>query len=47
MFSQIKRKIEDCWQAIMNIIVHQPERDFLNKVLANLRIADADSKSVN
>ena len=47
MFSQIKRKIVDCWQAIMNIIVHQPERDFLNKVLANLRIADVDSKSVN
>ena len=47
MFSQINRKISDCWQAIMNIIVHQPEDNFLNEILANLRILQFDSKNVN
>ena len=47
MFSQINRKIDDCWQAIMNTIAHQPEESFLNEVLANLRVLQLESKSVN
>ena len=47
MFSQIKRKIDDSWELIMNNITHQPEEDFLNEVLANLRISQIDSKNVN
>ncbi len=47
MFSQINRKIDDCWQAIMNGIAHQPEQDFLNEILANLRISRLDSDNVN
>ncbi len=47
MFSQINRKINDCWEAIMNSIAHQPEDDFLNEILANLRILQFDSKNVN
>jgi len=47
MFSQINRKINDCWEAIMNTIAHQPEDKFLNEILANLRILQFDSKNVN
>ncbi len=47
MFSQINRKINDCWQSIMNTIAHQPEDNFLNEILANLRILQFDSKNVN
>jgi len=47
MFSQINRKINDCWETIMNTIAHQPEDNFLNEVLANLRILQFDSKNVN
>ena len=47
MFSQVNRKIEDCWQGIMNIIAHQPEEDFLNEVLANLRVSQFSSKNIN
>ena len=47
MYSQITRKINDCWESIMNSITHQPEEDFLNEVLANLRISQIDSKNVN
>ena len=47
MFSQVNRKIEDCWQGIMNIIAHQPEEDFLNEVLANLRVSQVSSKNIN
>jgi len=47
MFSQINRKIDDCWEAIMDAIAHQPEKDFLNEILANLRISQFDSKNVN
>jgi len=47
MFSQINRKINDCWETIMNTIVHQPEDNFLNEILANLRILQFDSKNVN
>ncbi|MGV7226570.1 MAG: hypothetical protein ACQ9CV_06590 [Nitrosopumilus sp.] len=47
MFSQITRKINDCWETIMNSIAHQEEGDFLNEVLANLRISHLDSKNVN
>jgi len=47
MYSQIIRKINDCWESIMNSITHQPERDFLNEVLANLRISHIDTKNVN
>ena len=47
MFSQITRKINDCWESIMNSIIHQREEGFLNEVLANLRISNIDSKNVN
>ena len=45
MFSQINRKINDCWEIIMSTIAHQPEDNFLNKILANLRISQFDSKN--
>lgn len=47
MFSQIKRKIDDCWELIMNNIAHQPEDDFLNEVLENLRMSQTKSENVN
>ena len=47
MFSQISRKISDCWEAIMDSIVHQPEEDFLNEVLANLSISQISSNNIN
>ena len=47
MFPQINRKIDDCWQAIMTSISHQPEDAFLNEVLANLRISHMDAKNIN
>jgi len=47
MFSQITRKIGDCWENIMDSIVHQPEEEFLNEVIANLRISQIGSESVN
>ncbi|MEK0319485.1 MAG: hypothetical protein QQN61_00105 [Nitrosopumilus sp.] len=47
MFSQINRKMNDCWEVIMSTIVHQPEDYFLNEILANLRILQFDSKNVN
>ena len=47
MFSHINRKINDCWEIIMNTIAHQPEDNFLNEILANLRILQFDSKNVN
>ena len=47
MFSQINRKIEDCWKKIMDNIAHQPEDDFLNEILANLRISQIGSNNVN
>jgi len=47
MYSQIIRKINDCWEAIMNNITHQQENDFLNEILANLRMAHIDSKNLN
>ncbi len=47
MYSQIIRKINDCWESIMNSISHQPEEDFLNEILANLRILHTDAKNVN
>ena len=47
MFSQVNRKIEDCWQEIMNYIAHQTEEDFLNEVLANLRVTQVSSKNIN
>src|SRR3989338_5898218 len=47
MFSQITRKIRDCWENIMESIVHQPEEEFLNEVIANLRISKIGSQSVN
>jgi len=47
MYSQIIRKINDCWESIMNSIAHQQEGDFLNGVLSNLRISHIDTKNVN
>lgn len=47
MFSQINRKIDDCWHAIMNITSHQTEESFLNEVLANLRVNQLDSENLN
>jgi hypothetical protein len=47
MFPQIKRKIDDCWELTMKNISEQPEEDFLNKILENLRTTQMDSKNVN
>lgn len=47
MFSQITRKMSDCWGNIMDIIVHQPEEEFLNEVIANLRSLQIGLPSVN
>ena len=47
MFSQITRKISDCWENIMDGIAHEPEEEFLNEVIANLRISQIGSQSVN
>jgi DNA-binding HxlR family transcriptional regulator len=47
MFSQINRKISDCWQTIMEIITHQPEENFLNDVLSNLRVSQLEAKNIN
>ena len=47
MFAQINRKIEDCWKEIMKIIVHQPEDDFLNEVLKNLRVSFINLENTN
>ncbi|GKS67456.1 hypothetical protein YTPLAS73_10030 [Nitrosarchaeum sp.] len=47
MFSQIIRKISDCWEVMMEIIVHQPEEEFLNEVIGNLRISQIGTESVN
>ena len=47
MYSQISRKINDCWESIMNNIMHQQEGNFLNDVLANLRVSQLDPNNVN
>lgn len=47
MFSQITRKMSDCWEIIMEIIVHQPEEKFLNEVIVNLRNSQIGLPSVN
>ena len=47
MYSQITRKIVDCWETIMNNIDHQPEDRFLNDVLVNLRVSRLDSRNEN
>lgn len=47
MFSQITRKISDCWEGMMEIIVHQPEEEFLNEVIGNLRISQIGTENVN
>lgn len=47
MYSQIIRKINDCWESIMNNITHQQEENFLNEVLDNLRIVHTDSRNLN
>ena len=47
MFSQVNRRISDCWQSILDIVMHQPEEDFLNYILTNLRTSQFDSKMSN
>jgi len=47
MFSQITRKISDCWENILENIVHQPEEEFLNEVISNLRMSQIGLESVN
>ena len=47
MFSQITRKISDCWENIMSGIAHEPEEEFLNEVISNLRMAHIGLDSVN
>jgi Na+/phosphate symporter len=47
MFSQIIRRVNDCWQTIMEIITHQEEENFLNEILSNLRVLQFDAKNVN
>ena len=43
MFSQIKRRIDDRWQSIMENIAHQPEEDFLNEIIGNLSDEELES----
>ncbi len=47
MFSQIKRKINDCWDALMNSIIHQPEVDFLNEIITNLQVGKNNQNNFN
>ena len=47
MFSQIKRKINDCWDALMNSIIHQPEVDFLNEIITNLQVGKINQNNFN
>ena len=47
MFSQIKRRISDCWERIMNSIIHQPEEDFLNEIINNLQIGRKNQNHIN
>lgn len=47
MFSHITRKISDCWKIIIEIIMCQPEEEFLNDVIVNLRISNIGSQNVN
>lgn len=47
MFSQVNRKIIECWESIMKMISRQPEEEFLNHVLTNLRTTQFESKNIN
>ena len=47
MFSQIKRRISDCWEMMMNNIIHQPEENFLNEIISNLQIGRKNQNHVN
>ena len=47
MFSQIKRKINDCWEVMMKNIVHQPEENFLNEIIKNLQIGGKNQNHIN
>ena len=47
MFSQIKRKISDCWEIMMKNIVHQPEENFLNEIINNLQIDGKNQNHIN
>ena len=47
MFSQITRKINDYWYFIMEFITQQSEEQFLNEILANIRITQINSENVN
>ena len=47
MFSQIKRKINDCWDVLMNSIIHQPEVDFLNEIITNLQVGKKNQNNFN
>ena len=47
MYSQISRKINDYWESVMEFITHQPEEEFLNRVLANMRINQINLNNFN
>jgi len=47
MFSQIKRKISDCWEMMMNNIIHQPEENFLNEIINNLQMKGGNQNHIN
>ena len=47
MYSQITRKISDCWEIILENIVHQPEEEFFNEIIVNLKISNINTRSVN
>lgn len=47
MFSQISRKISDSLENIMDCIVHQPEEEFLNEVIVNLRVSQIGTENLN
>jgi len=47
MFSQISRKISDSLENLMDCIVHQPEEEFLNEVIVNLRVSQIGTENLN
>jgi len=47
MFSQINRKIQDCWENIMKRIAQQPEEKFFDEVIFNLRIPQIGLQNLN
>lgn len=47
MFSQITRKLNDCWEGILEYLVHQPENEFLNELIKNLKMTKINPNNLN